>query len=478
MRALLILLLLGGLLLPTLPAQIITVSEDITLRSDTDYQLIGKLGRKALLFQSRNNHFEVMAYDESMREAWSKEIELDRRSPKVIDILARPNDFVVVYNFRRKGHTYLKAHRYDPAANLRDSATIADLGFLFYSPDYEMVRSEDRSKLLVYYAEHNSTVHAYSFDLNTMQPLWQRSLKPDDFYFGENFLQAIVDNDGRMHLVIERDNFRSKRKQHLYEIISFAGEDAPLRTETIEMEDKLTYDVFFTYDNLNRQMVAGGLYSEKDHNRAQGFFYLRTRPAAGGTLVDSVLTFTRFSDELINSLEGEEKKNNKGLRELSVRETVLRRDGGILLIAESNRQYERRSTAANRVFYDSPARLLVDYYYDELMVFSLDPDGSLHWQNILHKKQYSQDDQGAYSSYFLLRTPTHLRFLFNDEIRYENTVSEYVLNGLGAYDRNSLFSTKNLDLRLRFRDALQVAGNELLIPSERRNRLKLVRLEY
>ena len=83
-----------------------------------------------------------------------------------------------------------------------------------------------------------------------------------------------------------------------------------------------------------------------------------------------------------------------------------------------------------------------------------------------------------YSSYFLFRTPTSLRFLFNDEIKYENTVSEYVLNGNGDFERNSLLSTENLKLRLRFRDALQVNGNELIVPSERRNRLRLVKLEY
>ena len=83
-----------------------------------------------------------------------------------------------------------------------------------------------------------------------------------------------------------------------------------------------------------------------------------------------------------------------------------------------------------------------------------------------------------YSSYFLFKTPSSLRFLFNDEVKYENTVSEYVLKGNGQAERNSLLSTENLKLRLRFRDAIQVDANELIIPSERRNRLRLVRLNY
>ena len=121
---------------------------------------------------------------------------------------------------------------------------------------------------------------------------------------------------------------------------------------------------------------------------------------------------------------------------------------------------------------------MIDYYYDELFVISIHPTGQEHWATVLPKKQFSQDDGGIFSSFFLFKTPSKLRFIFNDEIKNENTVSEYVLGGTGAFDRNSVLSTSGLELKLRFQDAVQINGNELLIPSERRNRLKLVRLNY
>ncbi|MEL6357809.1 MAG: hypothetical protein AAFQ37_12855, partial [Bacteroidota bacterium] len=52
------------------------------------------------------------------------------------------------------------------------------------------------------------------------------------------------------------------------------------------------------------------------------------------------------------------------------------------------------------------------------------------------------------------------------------------LNSKGDFDRNSLFHTRDLELKLRFRDGVQVATNEVIIPSERRNRLRLVTLTY
>ena len=120
----------------------------------------------------------------------------------------------------------------------------------------------------------------------------------------------------------------------------------------------------------------------------------------------------------------------------------------------------------------------MDYYYEDVMVFSLHANGDLHWQTLLHKKQYSQDDDAMYSSFFVFRTPEKLRILYNDEIRHESTVSEYVIRGNGYHKRNSVFSTDYQKLGLRFRDAMQVGYYECVIPSERNNRLNLVRITY
>ena len=369
----------------------------------------------------------------------------------------------------------IKVHRYDPAANLTDSATIVDLGFLFYTPRFEVIRSEDRSKALIYFVENQDVIRSYAFDVPTQTLLWEKSLSPSDFVYGRNFAQALIDDKGQMTIVLQRDNFRSRRKNHYYEFHSYNG-SGEILTRTITMgEDYLTYDAYFMADNMNEQIIGAGLFTEGNRERAEGFFYLRLDPWDTG---DHFLKLNTFDEEFLQNLLGRDYREGRGLDESSVQELVLRRDGGALLIVERNRQLERRTGTASRVYYDGGIRSLVDYYFEEVFVLAVNPDGTTHWETILHKKQYSQDDNGIYSSYFLFKTQERLRFLFNDEIRYENTISEYVINGLGDYHRNSLFSTADLDLRLRFRDALQIDVNALVIPSERRNKLKLVRLDY
>jgi hypothetical protein len=225
---------------------------------------------------------------------------------------------------------------------------------------------------------------------------------------------------------------------------------------------------------LNKHLVAGGLYSLENLGRAEGSFYLNINPKKPD---DLVLEFHPFDDEFVATLLEKSKNKNKGVPEVSVQEIVLRRDGGILLIGELNKTFERRNGASSS-YYGRSGPNIMDYYYDDIFAISVHPTGEIHWKNVMHKKQFSQDDGAIYSSYFLVKTPTALRVLFNDEIKYENTVSEYVIKGNGAFDRNSVMSTENQQLRLRFRDAVQTGIDEIIIPSERRTRLKLVKVVF
>jgi len=78
----------------------------------------------------------------------------------------------------------------------------------------------------------------------------------------------------------------------------------------------------------------------------------------------------------------------------------------------------------------------------------------------------------------LAKTPAALRVIFNDEIKQSNTVSEYIVSGNGSFEHNTVMNTERKELSLRMRDAVQVAANEIIVPSERRNRLKLVKIVY
>ena len=65
-----------------LSAQVITVSEDINVNNDVGYEVLGELGNHVLLFRDSRSEFKIQAFNRQMHEAWTKELELDKRSPK------------------------------------------------------------------------------------------------------------------------------------------------------------------------------------------------------------------------------------------------------------------------------------------------------------------------------------------------------------------------------------------------------------
>lgn len=469
------------LFLPMLSfTQTVTVSESVNIRNDLAYYLIGELKGNQLLFRERANDFEVQCFNEKLQLTWKKEIILDKKRPEIIEVFTDKKEFFnVVYQYKLKGKTTLKVHKYNAGANLIDSITIKNFGSMLYSPNFKWVLSENKENVLIYFVENQKEITALSFNLTNSELLWEKKFQPGDFFYGRDFREIVVDNEGNMYVILEKDNRKLKQEEHRLRVLVYRkGKSEKLTLLEVPMKDYLTYDSFFSFDNLNKKLMGGGFFSLENLSRAEGYYFLNIDPERPD---NHQLVFHKFPDEFVASLmdKQKDKTKNKGIPEANVKEIVLRRDGGFLLVGELNKKFERRGSGAGTVGYGrGNTHFITDYYYDDLFVLSLHPSGETHWDCILHKKQYSQDDGAIFSSYFLAKTASALRFIFNDEIKYENTVSEYIVKGNGEFDRNSVMSTESQLLRLRFRDALQVAADEIIVPSERRGRLKLVRVKY
>jgi len=458
-------------------AQTVLMSEPIHLKSGEEYKIIGKLKGRYLLYKNTyDGKHEIRGFDAEMKLKWEKKLEFDNKRAKVLEISSTKNNFSVFYQYQSKGRKIIKVHKYDPGANLIDSVTIYSYKSSVYDSDLRIVRSNNKSKFLFYQIKKRTTIKAISFDNDSLKVLWNCKFIPAGFEFERNYAHVLVSDEGIMYFILGKDNQKAKKKNHGYDI--YIGNELTASKSitffSFQMNEKMTFDIVFDFDNLNKRIVAGGLYSEKTKTKSVGYFYLNLSPENPDNFR---LIFEPFDEKFISNFLGKQVQLKKGLHEAVVQEMILRRDGGILLVGEQAVQNERQSVGAGGMG-SGLGHTYYDYYYDDLFVISIHPDGVTHWKTILHNRQYSYDDDAAYSSYFLLKTATSLRFIFNDEIKYENTVSEYVIKSDGKYDRNSILNTKNKRLRLLFRRGVQVSSNEYIVPSEFRNRLTLLSVKY
>lgn len=471
-----ILFLLTALNINLLCGQTAIISDPLSIRNDYGYELIGRLRDRILLFRDKFNNFEVQAYDNQMHLTWSRNLEdLERRGIQIIAVIPGRNDFTVVHKLRRRGHSFLRINKYDPGANLIDSMTIKDYGErLFSPPTLGLVQSEDRNSIVVFNDAERGTMELTCFQLDKMQVLWDKTidLELQDRYEPDPF-EMVLSDTGDFYFISEKNNRRSKIENHSFLIlhINAVGDNIAV----VPLPEYRTLDSKFAVDNYNNRLTGVGLWGERNRSRANGTFYFSMNLQDKAS---QVIHYEDFDEKFLSILRQRSVEDGaKGISDSEVQQVVLRQDGGALMIAERNHEIQRGS-AAGRGFFREGMRMIVDYYYDDIFAISFSPEGIPQWKTALHKKQYSQDDEGTFSSYFLLKNAEHLRLLFNDEIKYESTCSEYVLSPLGEFDRNGILNTTNLGLRLRFKDAMQLNSSECVIPSEFRNRLRLVLIRF
>ncbi|MBN8678981.1 MAG: hypothetical protein J0M29_12205 [Chitinophagales bacterium] len=453
------------------------VSEPVFIRTDYGYELIGRLRDRVLIFRDRYDDFIVQAFDPQLKLSWTKELDdLDHRGTRILGVVPGRNDFSIIYQTRRRGHTVLRVHKYDPGANLIDSMEVKDYGErIFNTPNLEIAQSDDRNCIVIYNVAERDRIEATCIFLDKMIAPWDHIAIVEDLsdVFESRNPEITVSNSGLFFWITERNNRKAKLEKHELEIIKFDG--TGVHVNTTPLGNYLTVDLKFAFDHYNHQLVGAGLWTEKARERSNGVFYLRLSPGRDSA---AALRYEAFDEKFLSVLRQKDVSDeSRGVVDARLQEILLRQDGGVILVAERYREVQR-GASAGRGFFRDGMRMIVDYYYDDVFVLAIKPNGNVQWKSALHKKQYSQDDDGIFSSYFLMRTPDRMRFFFNDEIKYENTCSEYVLSASGEFDRNSLLNTLNQSLRLRFRDALQMNANECLVPSEYRGRLKLVLLRF
>ena len=474
----LLILVLVGFFYPTY-AQRVTVSKEMSIRSDLAYDVIGLIQDNVLLYRDKGNERVVEIFDKNMKHLFDREIILDHRKTDIYAIVPQDSSFTIIYGYRKKKYYNMKARKYNSFAAMIDSVTLLKDIENFKIESFQFDVSEDRTKTLLFSTRKNDLFYTYVFDNDEMRILWRKESKLVGYDVRKDFRGVVLSNLGDVNVLFESNNTKYDKENHHMLLLGLDSSDG-LFENVFKFDNKLTVDLEMDYDDKNRRIILAGLVSDESELDASGYFYL-SRPIASLD-AETMIEDYDFDLTFLSELYGKKLSKKKRLNDFVTRDIVLRGDGGFLLFTEMNKEYYRRSAfnGGSRLNsgFNSGGRGWVDIYNEDIIVFSFHPDGTEHWKKILYKKQFSQDDGGVFSSYFLFKTPSRIRLIYNDEIKRHNTVSEYVLDPLGNFERNSLLSTEHQKLKLRFKDAVQVSSNVLLVPSERNFKLSLVRIEY
>ncbi|MEE9374607.1 MAG: hypothetical protein V3V00_16240 [Saprospiraceae bacterium] len=455
-------------------------SEELNIRSHVAFHLIGKVDDVILLYQDKGYEKDIIIFDANMVKLSTRTPFFERKKVKVLDLSSKSDTiFHILYTYKEKSTELIKINSYNKSVELVDSVTVAtNKAFQYFAP-FMTKFSEDGSKVAIYKIYNNQEIRLIVYDFLSKKTLVDETYNISAAFLERDLNQVILSNTGEFWLVLQHFNSRNKKEKHHIQILRMQPHSPEeLGKFLVPLQDIVTSDVFLSYNDDLDRMGLYGLFSEKDHYKSEGFFVLNEKLE---NVPNTDIKFFSFTESTFNDLYGKDAKDKKTIDNFIIADVIWRADGGALLVMEMSYDFYRRPNYVGSPYDGSDpfrTRAWTNHLNEDMLLFSISPTSIPEWTKVIYKRQKSQDDQGIYSSFFTFKTPSRIRFMFNDEIKSNNTVSEYIFDSAGRVKRNSLLNTEYQNLKLRIKDALQISSTEVLVPSQRNGFLSLVKIDY
>ena len=446
-------------------SQQVFVSDELSLKNDFAYFLVPHRESCLLI---RDKAFKLVVQSLNDQLNWSSEhsIELKGKKWKLIEVVEHQDQIGIFYLAKEENESALWYSVFSSTGEAISHKALIRKRELIYEKGFKITKSEDsrwfclgfgtsrgERELLLYQREQDSVY--FAIKTKELVEVERETVK-----------EMVVSNEGHLFMLGMKEDGSFMKHKLVLQLFEYGPKLDLLRQQKLEFSDNIPSDIQLSVHNLKNQFTLVGLYLDKKEEIA-GFFYYIWK--------DGFQTkFTKLSEELIKKWTGKTSYKHIDLITQSLRWKV---DGSLILFCESNKQYHRRPYFATSDQMNMSSKW-VDYYFDEVIVACFDHNGEQEWSDVLFKKQFSQDDEGYYSSFFIVETKDFFRILFNDEIKSQSTVSEYILSPSGKNLRKSVLNTTQQKLQLRIVDALQRNADRVIIPSEVDGKLQIVQIDF
>ncbi|HZG01579.1 MAG TPA: hypothetical protein VEY71_11275 [Chitinophagales bacterium] len=437
--------------------------------------VLGQNSEGILVHLSGRSHESIQCYDPtSLALKWKKDIAVAEKSATVEKVFLAGDSLMAFYTVYQKGSNVLKANLYSPRLNLLRNAVAVDTAsaLLGEGSTYRFRSSTLRSHVLVYTGDEFSRKREIRYAVFNAGLQTVRAGRVDASRLHQpDLINGYVTDHGDAWFLCGDGRARNFNNAYLYTTIGLFHNDRYIETSS---EGRLLSDPLFRFDMHNNAWVVAGLFSTKPGNEAHGTYFMR------GALTDTVIhasLFLPFTEDFLTNIGQQNKR--AGFRDFVPTDMVVKRDGGVIFVTESQSEYsETLSSTRMSTMGSGPGLVTNHFYYNDLVVFATDSNGAALWSQVLRKKQQSDNDGGYYLSYGLLVGPRELWMVYNDRVSGENNLSAYAVSGTGENKRTALVSTDRKSLAPVPAQGKQIAANALVLPSLRKGFFQLIKITF
>ena len=253
-------------------------------------------------------------------------------------------------------------------------------------------------------------------------------------------------------------------------------------------------------DNVNKRYILNAFYYKEKSGNIAGV-YCHIWDAKADSSYANV--FTQFDDEL-KAVAKSGGSSKTAFNDFFIRNVVLKKDGSFILTAEDfTSQGSGNNNNWNRYdyLYGSPFASPYDYYlynpsyggyyrpynnfynqgiryyYDNILVMSVSKNGIPDWTNLIHKQQYS-DDNDNFLSFNIFNTAGEIHFLYNDISRRDKLLSDNIVTPDGNSKRSPTLRTYERGYEFMPRFLKQIGARQVIIPCGFRGQICFAKVDF
>lgn len=471
-----------------------------------DFEVVGKIGGNFLIHKNIRNRNWITVLDNEMKQIAKVEQDYVPADDRLINVDFFPySDFCyMVYQYQKKNVVYCKASKID--GNGKKIGEVMELdtthiGFAANNKIYTVLTSEDKSKIGVFKVNSkNRKVYTMTTVLmNDKLELLKNSRLTIPMEERNDYLSDFqLDNAGDLifskFLRSNNDNITKAAF-----VVKYAQADTLMMKE-LQIEKTWLDEIHIKVDNYNKRYFLTSFYYKENRGSIDGFYFYIWDKETAKPLVEKTSV---FSDELKKEARGDA-GTKTAFNDYFIKNIITRRDGGFIIGSESYYTTSRfnnwnrwdylygspfSSSNFNNYYY-SPyysrnywnsrtggGGQAVRYHADNLAVLSFSSSGDMEWNNIIGKSQFN-DESDDLISYQLMNTGGELHFLFNNQERRNNLLSDFSIAPAGELTRNP--TLKNLERGYEFmpKYGKQVSARQMIIPCLYRNYICFAKVDY
>lgn len=477
-------------------------------RDDTrrlDFEVVGKISGNFIIYKNIRNRAWIVVLDNDMKQLARIEQNYVPTDDRLINVDFFPyNDFFyTIFQYQKKNIVYCMAAKIDGAGKRIGELTELDtthIGFAANNKIYTVLTSEDKSKIGVFKVNSkNRDLYTMTTSLfNNKLELQKKSRLQIPMEERNDYLSDFqLDNDGDLVFCKFSRNSNDNISKAAF-LVKYAQAD-DLMTKNLQIEKTWLDEIHIKVDNINKRYFLSSFYYKENKGSIDGFYFYIWDKVSAKPLVENV---NAFSDEIRREARGEA-GTKLAFNDYFIRNVITRRDGGFIISSESYYTTSRfnnwnrwdylygsplLSSGFNNYYYSpyysrsywnsrSSSNQAVRYHSDNMAIFSFSNTGKLEWSNVIGKSQFD-DESDDLISYQLMNTGGELHFLFNQQERRNNLLSDFSIAPDGQMTRNP--TLKNLERGYDFMPKFgkQVSTRQMIIPCLYRNYICFAKIEY